>query len=89
LAICVADHPEGGQTSQCKRVYATFALWMMFLLGKHAMFGHAPPMYLRWTTATCFPSPAKSPRSDGRARATPENHEIKFFWLRLLTRLGG
>src|SRR5437667_7058845 len=32
---------------------------MMFLLGKHAMFGHDPPMYLRSTTATCFPSPAK------------------------------
>src|ERR1700738_2233624 len=31
---------------------------MMFLLGKHAMFGHDPPMYLRSTTATCFPSPA-------------------------------
>src|SRR5712671_8110759 len=37
---------------------ATFALWMMFLLGKHAMFGHDPPMYLRSTTATCLPSPA-------------------------------
>src|ERR1700739_123643 len=32
---------------------------MMFLLGKHAMFGHDPPMYLRSTTTTCFPSPAK------------------------------
>src|SRR3979411_2865523 len=32
---------------------------MMFLLGKHAMFGHDPPMYLRSMTATCFPSPAK------------------------------
>src|SRR5579864_2154431 len=37
---------------------ATFALWMMFLLGKHAMFGHDPPMYLRSTTATRLPSPA-------------------------------
>ncbi len=46
--------------SLLRRKYdATFALWMMFLLGKHAMFGHDPPMYLRSTTATCFPSPAK------------------------------
>src|SRR5260370_8615857 len=46
--------------SLLRRKYdATFALWMMYLLGKHAMFGHEPPMYLRSTTATCFPSPAK------------------------------
>src|ERR1700688_3505207 len=46
--------------SLLRRKYdATFALWMMFLLGKHAMFGHDPPMYLRSTTATCFPSLAK------------------------------
>src|ERR1700736_227846 len=46
--------------SSLRRKYeATFALWMMFLLGKHAMFGHDPPMYLRSTTATRFPSPAK------------------------------
>src|SRR5580704_786939 len=32
---------------------------MMFLLGRHAMFGHDPPMYLRSTTATRLPSPAK------------------------------
>src|SRR5580704_3027700 len=38
---------------------ATLALWMMFLLGRHAMFGHDPPMYLRSTTATRFPSAAK------------------------------
>src|SRR5712671_212894 len=45
--------------SLLRRKYdATFALWMIFLLGKHAMFGHDPPMYLRSTTATCFPSPA-------------------------------
>src|SRR5919197_3275846 len=37
---------------------ATFALWMMFVLGKHAMFGHDPPMYLRSMTATCCPCPA-------------------------------
>src|SRR5260221_13608313 len=46
--------------SLLRRKYdATFALWMMFLLGRHAMFGHDPPMYLRSTTATCLPSPAK------------------------------
>src|SRR5258705_11940116 len=46
--------------SLLRRKYdATFALWMIFLLGKPAMFGHDPPMYLRSTTATCFPSPAK------------------------------
>ena len=28
---------------------------MMFLLGKQAMFGHEPPMYLRSTTATRCP----------------------------------
>src|SRR5580658_7261554 len=43
--------------SSLRRKYdATFALWMMFLLGKQAMFGHDPPMYLRSTTATRFPS---------------------------------
>ena len=31
---------------------------MTFLLGKHAMFGHDPPMYLRSMTATRCPSPA-------------------------------
>src|ERR1700677_2871934 len=31
---------------------------MMFLLGKQAMFGHDPPMYLRSITATRFPSAA-------------------------------
>src|SRR5438445_13793232 len=46
--------------SLLRRKYdATFALWIMFLLGKHALFGHDPPIYLRATTATCFPSPAK------------------------------
>src|ERR1700688_4453908 len=30
----------------------------MFLLGRHAIFGQAPPIYLRSTTATRLPSPA-------------------------------
>src|SRR5260370_37407723 len=30
----------------------------MFLLGRHAILGQEPPMYLRSTTATRFPSPA-------------------------------
>jgi hypothetical protein len=29
----------------------TFAEWMMFLLGRQAMFGHDPPISLRSTTA--------------------------------------
>src|ERR1700757_577620 len=45
--------------SRLRRTYdATCALWMMFLLGKHAMFGHDPPMYLRSQTQTRLPSPA-------------------------------
>lgn len=40
-----------------RRAYdATFAEWMTFLLGRHAMFGHDPPTYRRSTTATRFPS---------------------------------
>src|SRR6185312_7022383 len=31
---------------------------MMFLLGKQAIFGHDPPMYLRSITATRCPCPA-------------------------------
>src|SRR5205807_5274545 len=45
--------------SLLRRKYdATFALWITFLLGRHAMFGHDPPIYLRSTTATRLPSPA-------------------------------
>src|SRR6476661_10238412 len=45
--------------SLLRRKYdATFALWMMFLLGRHAILGQEPPMYLRSTTATRLPSPA-------------------------------
>ena len=39
-----------------RKYVAIFALSMMFLLGKHAMFGHDPPMNFRSTTATRFPS---------------------------------
>src|ERR1700674_3670966 len=46
--------------SLLRRKYdATFALWMMFLLGRHAILGQEPPIYLRSTTATRLPSPAK------------------------------
>ena len=31
----------------------------------------------------------KRPRSDGRTRAAAENHQIKFFRLRLLENMGG
>src|SRR6266852_4834652 len=36
----------------------TFAVWIMFLLGRHAILGQEPPIYLRSTTATRLPSPA-------------------------------
>src|SRR5258707_9455573 len=58
--ISIVKSSRAMPNSLLRRKYdATFALWMMFLLGKHAMFGHDPPMYLRSTTATCFPSPAR------------------------------
>src|SRR2546427_13186855 len=45
--------------SLLRRKYdATFALWIMFLLGRHAILGQEPPIYLRSTTATRLPSPA-------------------------------
>src|SRR3989442_6292198 len=34
---------------------ATMALWMMFLLGRHAMFGQEPPTYFRSTTTVFIP----------------------------------
>src|SRR5205807_3212512 len=59
-AMSIAKPSHVMPNSLLRRKYdATFALWIMFLLGKHAMFGHDPPMYLRSTTATRFPSPAK------------------------------
>src|SRR3989441_12511520 len=71
--------------SLLRRKYeAPFALWMMFLLGKHAMFGHDPPMYLRSTTATCFPSPANVHAAMVGPVPPPQNHQIEFFRLRLL-----
>src|SRR5258708_16355562 len=45
--------------SLLRRKYdATFALWIMFLLGRHAILGQEPPIYLRSTTATRLPSSA-------------------------------
>src|SRR5260370_15138879 len=59
-AMSVAKPSHVMRNSLLRRKYdATFALWMMLLLGKHAMFGQEPPIYLRSTTATRFPSPAK------------------------------
>src|SRR6267143_5205383 len=59
-AMSIAKPSSVMPNSLLRRKYdATFALCMMFLLGRHAMFGHEPPMYLRSTTATRFPSPAK------------------------------
>src|ERR1700740_1551992 len=58
-AMSIAKPSHVMPNSSLRRKYdATFALWMMFLLGKHAMFGHDPPRYLRSTTATRLPSPA-------------------------------
>src|SRR5438128_2662965 len=34
---------------------AAFALWMMFLLGRHAMFGQEPPTYFRSIAAVFIP----------------------------------
>src|SRR5438552_17496483 len=34
---------------------ATFALWMIFLLGRQAMLGQEPPTYFRSITATFIP----------------------------------
>src|SRR6266436_3841435 len=60
--------------SLLRRKYdATFALWMMFLLGKQAMFGHDPPMYLRSMTATCLPSPAKVHAEPAERRLPSQN----------------
>src|SRR5712672_3771192 len=59
-AMSIAKPSHVMPNSLLRRKYdATFALWMMFLLGKHAMFGQEPPIYLRSTTATRLPSPAK------------------------------
>src|SRR5260370_18790801 len=58
-AMSIAKPSHVMPNSLLRRKYdATFALWMMFLLGKHAMFGHDPPIYFRSTTATRFPSQA-------------------------------
>src|SRR3984957_20507446 len=38
-----------------KKYEATLALWMMFLLGRHAMFGHAAPIYFRLITTVFIP----------------------------------
>src|SRR5258707_5430205 len=58
--ISIVKSSRAMPNSLLRRKYdATFALWMMFLLGKHAMFGQEPPIYLRSTTATRLPSPAK------------------------------
>src|SRR5215468_8072907 len=38
-----------------KKSEATLALWMMFLLGRQAILGHAPPTYLRSMTTTRWP----------------------------------
>src|SRR5579862_459115 len=89
-AMSIAKPSHLMPNSLLRRKYdATFALWMMFLLGKHAMFGHDPPMYLRSTTATCFPSPAKVHAAMVEPVPPPRMTRIKFFRLRLLDYLSG
>src|ERR1700728_3663790 len=84
-AMSIAKPSHVMPNSLLRRKYdATFALWMMFLLGKHAMLGHEPPMYLRSDDRDVLSFASKSPRSDGRARTTSENHQIIFFRLGLL-----
>src|SRR5208337_4208748 len=46
-------------SSLLRKKLATFALRMMFLLGRHAIFGHDPPTYLRSISAVRFPDPAR------------------------------
>src|SRR6267154_5513849 len=58
-AMSIAKPSHVMPNSSLRRKYdATFALWMMFLLGRHAILGQEPPIYLRSTTATRLPSPA-------------------------------
>src|SRR6267154_1504668 len=59
LAMLIAKPSCVMPNSLLRRKYdATFALWIMFLLGRHAILGQEPPIYLRSTAATRFPSAA-------------------------------
>src|SRR5215469_3653056 len=42
-------------SSLLQKYEATFALWMMFLLGRQAMLGQEPPIYFRSMTAVFIP----------------------------------
>ena len=56
--LVVAD-PSSTPNSAARLVNErTLAEWMMFLLGRQAMFGHDPPISFRSTTAVRWPSPA-------------------------------
>src|SRR5712692_10315504 len=58
-AMSIAKPSHVMPNSLLRRKYdATFALWIMFLLGRHTILGQEPPIYLRSTTATRFPSAA-------------------------------
>src|SRR5262249_52940863 len=58
---------------------------MMFLLGRQAMFGQDPPIYLRSITATRFPSPANVHAATVETvpppRMTKSNSSGCIFWL--------
>ena len=82
--------PKQCRNSLLRRKYdETFALWIIFLLERHAILGPEPPIYLRSMTATRLPSPANVHAATVEPVAAPENHQIKFFRLRLLQNLGG
>src|SRR5438105_1005510 len=75
--------------SLLRRKYdATFALWMMFLLGKHAMFEHDPPRICSRRLRLAFLPQQKSTQR-WSSPCPPENHQIKFLRLRLLNYLSG
>src|SRR5438105_15436887 len=48
---------------------ATFALWIIFLLGRQAMFGHEQPIYFRSITAVFIPCFARD--QEVKLPATP------------------
>src|SRR5205807_9610433 len=55
--MLTAIGPVSIPNSSCRpNSEATFAVWMMFLLGRQATFGHAPPTYFRSIEAVRLPS---------------------------------
>ncbi len=67
------------KSSLRRRYEATFALWRMFLLGRQAMFGHDPPMYLRSITATRCPPAGNCPCGNSRSCSPTQDDQIVIF----------